>query len=485
MGKIRCNARGCNHKLWIPRVGLEGDTSSSTCNQCKQVALCVEHFSILWKRGGHCPKCKSQQWTVHLFEGEPFSPMLQAELIAKGGTLDIIDDKPQPSHHKTNHQYLGSDLPSRDNHSSADDQYLKELSESSQDRSMVTLNVAAKSHQRLTKPILDPSPPNPHDLTGNDPFLQGGQPRSESELGFTDRLSGYRQESQPTHLTHVLPPPPRGWRLITQDDLSERARGLGDGIAIEREGPVLIRMMDDDRIIRQIELEGEVTHISQSPRKQRLIVERSRDGQRETVYFRGRELQGFITNPVLDDQDIFGAKFFSETGFVIFAIRPDQRLDLREGRFKKSRQVQTRVVGTSIKDVPLPPSVCNKGHLAFFFKGVSENRYLPVCRRISNGEDIVIGGELTERPIMQAASSGSTTLSWMTHTGDVWVSSGAQHPTHCVSSLGTTLLAVSSDGRHIAWVGEESFYTYNVEARKVDQWGLPQGLLAIGWRGAV
>ncbi len=42
-----------------------------------------------------------------------------------------------------------------------------------------------------------------------------------------------------------------------------------------------------NRIIRQIELDGEIIRVSQSPRKQRLIVERSRDGQREVVYFRG------------------------------------------------------------------------------------------------------------------------------------------------------------------------------------------------------
>ncbi len=62
---------------------------------------------------------------------------------------------------------------------------------------------------------------------------------------------------------------------------------------------------------------------------------------------------------------------------LLFSVpRPDERLDLREGRFKKSRQVQTRIVGSSIKSVPLAPSMFNKGHLVFFFKEVSENRFL-------------------------------------------------------------------------------------------------------------
>ena len=106
MGQILCNARGCERSLWIPRVALEGQSSSVTCNNCKQVALCVDHFSVLWKRGGKCPKCSSQQWTVHLFEGEPFSPMLQAELIAKGGTLKLIET--QQSSPKRTVSSLGS-----------------------------------------------------------------------------------------------------------------------------------------------------------------------------------------------------------------------------------------------------------------------------------------------------------------------------------------------------------------------------------------
>ena len=489
MGQIFCNARGCERSLMIPRVSLEGQSSSVTCNTCKQVALCVDHFSVLWKKGGRCPKCNSQEWTVNLFEGEPFSPMLQAELIAKGGTLKIIETQAKtPINSQTSFESKREALlqePSQD--FTHNDQYLQALAESSQDRSMVTMNVAAKSHQQMTRATFNAQAPHPRQDLSQDPYEQAlGQ--SVGAQATTYRNENYSIPSggeTNVALSDGLAPPPRGWRLVTQADLSPQARGLGDGIAVERQGETLVRMMDDDRIIRQIELEGNIIHVSQSPRKQRLIVERSRDGQHEVIYFRGRELQGFITNPVSDDHDMFGAKFFSETGFVIFTERPDERLDLREGRFKKSRQVQTRVVGSSVKAVPLPPSICQKGTLAFFFKGVSENRFLPVCRRISNGDDVVIGGELNERPVTQAASTEAMTLSWMTRNGDIWVNSGSHHPTQCVSQSNASQLAVSSDGRQVAWVSDTSFYTYSVDQRRVEKWSAPQGLLAIGWRGQI
>ncbi len=84
---------------------------------------------------------------------------------------------------------------------------------------------------------------------------------------------------------------------------------------------------------------------------------------------------------------------------------------------------------------------------------------------------------------MQSASRDSMTLAWITHTGDVWVSSGSKHPSQRVSQTGSSLLAISADGRQVAWVGETEFFTYDVEAYRIERWELPAGLLAIGWRG--
>ena len=455
MGKIRCNARGCTGQLWIPRVGLEGTESSATCDSCKQVALCVNHFSVLWKRGDGCPKCGSKRWTVHLFEGTAFSPIIQAELMAEGGQLKMID---LPSDQSSG-QHSTSNTP------------------------QVMINIAARSQQQLRHATLTPSPPLPSHTEGanRDPYQNTGSLIEAAEAQEVT-WSGKTSVSHPS-APQTLPPPPRGWRLITQKDLSNRARGLGEGIAIERETDHLLRMMDDDRIIRHIHLDGDVLSISQSPRKQRLIVERSLDGLRQMLYIRNKDIQGFITNPVLDEGSIFGARFVNETMFVVLVERPDGRIDLREGRFERARRVQTRVVGTSFPGTPLPPSPCNKGHLVFLFKELSEGRYLPICRRISNGEDTVIGSELLERPMLQASSQDSMTIAWVTQRGRLWVSGGVQHPTACVYQEGADMLVTSSDGRHVAWSNEWGFFTYNLDLRKIERWSQPEGLLTIGWRG--
>lgn len=468
MGKIRCNARGCEKQLWIPRVGEDGTESSATCGKCKQVALCIEHLSVLWKRGGACPKCKAKLWAVKLFEGVPFSPQLQVELLTSGGRLEMID--------QASLSHYGSII-SPDH---ADELYQKALADSSEQGAQVILNVAARSQQTLTKRALDPSPPRPYDSHYRDPYGEDhGQ--STHDVNPTRAQNGKIRAIAEASRQGALPPPPRGWRLITQGDLSARARGLGGGIAIDREGPKSFRMMDDDRIMRQLEVEGDIINISQSPRKQRLIIERSRDGWRELVYVRGKEIQGFLTNPISDDCDIFGVQFINDTGFLIFVERPDQRIELREGRFKKARQVQTRVVGSSLHSVPLAPSVCLNGQMAFFFKGVSEGRSLPMCRRVSNGEDIVIAGELTDLPVLQAASRSSLTLAWVTNRGDLWVSSNSA-PAAIISSEGVDHLAVSDDGRTVGWANEWGFFTYDVEIQQLESWECPTGLLALGWR---
>ena len=453
MGKIRCNARSCTQQLWVPQVGLEGLESSATCDSCRQVALCINHFSVLWKSGRGCPKCSSRRWVIHLFEGTPFSPMLQAELIAEGGRLNMIE--PDAARYAE--------------------------SASVAKAPQVMRHVAARSQQNLAHTPLDTSS-SAQAVTSDDPYQESA---SLAEIADAQEVtwSGRRDARPSAPRQTQFPPPPRGWRLITQEDLSTRARGIGEGVAIERESDQLLRMMDDDRIIRQIQVEGDVLSVSQSPRKQRLIVERSLDGVRQMLYVRNKDVQGFITNPTLDECEVFGASFINETTFVVFTERPDGRVDLREGRFERARRVQTRVVGTSLSHPPLPPSPCNKGHLVFFFKELSENRYLPVCRRISNGEDAVIGAELTELPVLQTASQRSMTIAWVTERGDVWVSGGASHPAACVYRDGADLITISHEGREVAWSNEWGFFTYQLESKSVEQWSRPEGLLAIGWRG--
>ena len=466
MGSVRCNARGCTKQLWVPHVGEQGIESSATCIQCKKVALCIDHLSVLWRRGGACPKCGGKAWSVQLFEGVPFSPMLQAELLASGGKLQMID---------TQHDLLPDKTRSLDDE---DKLYHQALTESTNSQAQVTLNVTANSHQTLTRRAIDPRPPHPNTTGSHDPF------RDDQRYDQSDWSSIQPKHRPDPHSGQkgALPPPPKGWRLITQNDLSSRARGLKGGIAFEREGEHVVRMMDDDRIIRQLEVSGEIISISQAPRKQRLIIERSRDGWRELLYIRGKEIQGFITNPLSDECEVFGAQFYNDTGFLILVERPDQRVELREGRFKKARQVQTRVVGSSLTSVPLAPSICQRGQLAFIFKAVSEDRFLPLCRRISSGEDTVIGSEVDGIPVQQAASRDAMTIAWVTQRGELFINAGVHHPSSVIHREGVDYLAVSSDGRQVAWTNEWGFFTYHVERRQIEQWERPEGLLAVGWR---
>ena len=177
MGKVRCNARGCDRHLWIPKVGLEGRESSAVCNGCKQVALCIQHFSVLWKRGTGCPKCGNKQWTVNLFEGESFSPMIQAELIAEGGELTIIDEAAlrAPTPHDP--------------------------------RPGVMMNIAARSQQRLDPRTLDVSAPRPSEHNPDPYYANERDHQSHAHGEFT-----LRGAPTPRGDHGELPPPPRGWR---------------------------------------------------------------------------------------------------------------------------------------------------------------------------------------------------------------------------------------------------------------------------------
>ena len=474
MGKVRCNARGCERQLWIPKVGLEGHESSAMCDGCKQVALCVNHFSVLWKRGTGCPKCSGKQWTVNLFEGAPFSPMVQAELIAAGGRLLIIDEATLAAPTVT--QY--GDAAQIGIHTNAINASPAHVTRGADSRG-VMMNIAARSQQQLRQAALDPSAPRPY---GERPDPYQGSERTDAAHSQDLTWGGVNTQRHEGASAH-LPPPPRGWRLITTSDLSPQARGLGGGIAIERERSGQLRMMDDDLIIRNLKLEGEVLNISQSPRKQRLIAECLVGELRQMLYVRNSDVQGYITNPISDDCEVFGARFINDTSFIMSSERPDGRIDLREGRFKRARQIQTRVIGSSLPATPLPATPFNKGHLAFLFKELSGERYLPICRRISNGEDTVIGSEVTMRPTTQATSRDSMTIAWSSRGGELWVSGGSQHPTRVIDQRGVELLAVSADGQQVAWSNEWGFFTYQIEQQKVEQWALPPDLIALGWRG--
>jgi hypothetical protein len=277
--------------------------------------------------------------------------------------------------------------------------------------------------------------------------------------------------------------PPRSWRLISRSDLPEGARGIGGGIALCRENDLRLLMMDDDRIIRHIEVEGEILAIAQSPRKRRLIAERIRAGAREMVWIKGKEIQGFITNALDDEGEVFGAHFVNDHSFVYFIERPDHRIDMREGRFMKARGVQSRSVGSSLRGAPLAPVSCHQAQRVFFFKQVTDEGYIPICRRISDGDDLVMG-ELCDEPMVLSASRNAGVVSWIDTQGKVWASS-KRFPTSCIGRSDMKLLSTAHDGGHVAWMNRGELKTYSLNQNRQEAWNAPTDLLAIGWRSEV
>ncbi len=113
--------------------------------------------------------------------------MLQAELIAEGGHLNIID----ASHPRDRDQYSSSAQHSPEVKYS-DDPYLKELAESSNDRSMVTLKRSSKEPTAARpRPALDPTPPRPHETT-DDPFgsvrFRGAYDQDQVSRSYEERF---------------------------------------------------------------------------------------------------------------------------------------------------------------------------------------------------------------------------------------------------------------------------------------------------------
>jgi hypothetical protein len=274
---------------------------------------------------------------------------------------------------------------------------------------------------------------------------------------------------------------PKEWRLIVKGQLSDTAYGVGHGIAVERHNNVLVQMMDDDQIMRNLEIEGDIIQIAQSPRKRRLIIERELDDRIDMVWFQGKkEVQGFITNPYDDDLQIYGAHFLNERTFVCVIKRPDDRVDLRESTFGKARSIYSRSIGSSCKSIPLAPTMCNQGQGLFFFKEVQEDQFLPVCRTLVNGQDRVMG-ELSTQPQVQASSKKASTVAWINQDGEVWISSQHLQALH-IGQSHHPFLAVSEQGDEVAWINQGELYVYYGRLNQCYSWPCPPDLLALGWR---
>jgi hypothetical protein len=244
-----------------------------------------------------------------------------------------------------------------------------------------------------------------------------------------------------------------------------------------------VLLMDDDLIKRTLSVEGEVMSVAQSPRKRRYVIELDGAAGREVAWGKGREVEGYLTNPYEDELQVFGARFLDENAFVCFAERPDGRFELREGRFERARGLSLRAVGPSLREPLLAPAPCQRGQRVLLFKGVPGQGHLPVLRAVGDGADVAVG-ELTESPRASAASRDAQVVAWVDGAGAVWVS-GEQLPMTRVGERDATLVACSHDGEQVAWCAGQELCVFSVSRRQRQRFPLPRAPLALGWRAEV
>lgn len=274
--------------------------------------------------------------------------------------------------------------------------------------------------------------------------------------------------------------PPRSWRLILEGDLPDGARGLSHGIAAYRDSEQELMIMDDDLITRTLKVEGEVVALAQSPRKRRYIVEVDLGDTREVSWGKGRDVQGFITNPYEEELSVFGVCFVDESHFVCFTERPDGRFELREGSFERARAVRLRQVGSSLLSPPIAPVACERAERVFMFKYIDKQGYLPICRRVTDGDDRVIG-ELTTEPRASTASRDAGAVAWIDQQGRVWLSD-PKTPMQQVGESNKGLIALSHDGGALAWCVDQELHVYSTRRRQRERWRLERLPIALGWR---
>lgn len=304
--------------------------------------------------------------------------------------------------------------------------------------------------------------------------------REETPPPTSPRRGGAQR--RPTQVGHPKANelPPRSWRLILEGDLPEGAQGLSHGIAAYRDHDQELLIMDDDLITRTLKVEGNVIALAQSPRKRRYIVEVDLGDTREISWGKGRDIQGFITNPYEEELSVFGVRFIDESHFVCFTERPDGRYELREGSFEKARAVRLRQIGASLLSPPICPVACERAERVFMFKYIDKQGYLPICRRVTDGEDRVIG-ELTTEPKASAASRDASVVAWIDQQGRVWLSD-LKIPMSQIGETNQSLIAISHDGSEIAWCVDQELHVYSTRRRQRERWKLERQPIALGWR---
>ena len=271
--------------------------------------------------------------------------------------------------------------------------------------------------------------------------------------------------------------------MISKGDMPAEAYAVGAGMvaAQVREGELLL--MDDDRIMRTLNVDGVIRRITQTPRKRRLIVERhAAEGEPpELAWLKGREIRGFITNPYDDALPAMNATFVSDTFFSYFVERPDGLFSLREGYFSGPRQIRSRLVGAPLSGVGGESMSCDDGRALFFFTEEPSGGFQPLCRRLADGRDWLIGDPLNASPRAMSTARNAGYMSWIDGEGGIYVA-GLEYQPKRIGETGARLLTMSHDGQQLAWWHDELLSIYDVHQDQIEQWPAPGELLALGWR---
>ncbi len=460
MSGIKCSSPGCTEVLWQEKQGkLQSIQSNALCMNCRQVFYCFKHFIGGWSnRPLLCPQCGQKSWQVSVKAPQLLPPHIHTAILNHGGKIRS-DQAP-----------------------SVQSSVQSSTQSSAQTLNKHTLNL---NPSNPSNPSNLSNPSNPLNPSNPKQALQNLQQNAKNFLNQYDTyqtgMEGYHQNHhmQDSRLS-VQNQMPKQWTLISASELGNDAYSIGQGLAIYRDTAEKCTLMDNERVLRTMHVEGYLLDVTQSPRKRKSIVLRQlvERGPTEMLWLNGKDVMGLISNPYDMQEQVFGATFLTDSTFAFFVVRPDQRIELREGRFNKN-QIQSRLVGKSYDDVPMSGVDCEKGSMVFLIAYREEEGYLPICRRMSDGKDFVMGDYLEEAPICITASKLTTKVAWIDVNGQVYISD--QNRSLRVGSSDSRLLALSDDGNALAWQNQDHLCVYDAREQRINRW--PVGhLLAISWK---
>jgi len=274
------------------------------------------------------------------------------------------------------------------------------------------------------------------------------------------------------------PPAPAEWRLVRASELAPGVRAVEPGLAFRAEGDGATVVLDDD-LEAAVAVDGIVRRAVRSGRC--VLVETAASAQTvssvEWLMPDGR--RGHLPNPF--QLSVRGPAFVSHDRFVVVLDLPDGRSELREGRFDEPGLVRTRRIGRAMRlaDDGAAPAVLG-GHSGVIFGRDSEG-YVPTCVRLDDGRETTIGAAQAP-PRVVVAAPDVPLAAWVNYDGDVRCG-GPGSEERMLGSCDTDMLAMSDDGRRVAWV-DGPLHVADTQTGQVSIWKIPDDVVAVGWAAA-